>query len=420
MAGKRKDGKWRNLKDGETQMPDGRYRFRYQDRNGKRQAVYSWRLVSTDRTPAGKRESLSLREKEAAIAADSRDGIDTRTAGKTTIAGMFSRYMESKRDLKEHTIFIYHEIFKRYISGQIGNMKLSDVRFSDMKRFYNSLVDAGLSVESVGFVNKILHPLFELAIRDGVIRTNPTSGIMRELKANAGNGVKKRHALTIAEQAAFVDFIAASNRFRHWLPLFTFMLGTGCRVGETIGLTWNDCDMESGVISINHALIYKPLRGVHEFHASSPKTAKGCRTIPMLQDVKAALEEQREQQKQERIPAVKIDGYAGFVFTSNSGFPLAPTNINRTIKRIYTAYNKQESARAQQEQRDPVLIRPFSAHDLRHTFCTRFCENETNVKVIQEIMGHSDIKITMDIYAEVTEIKKQETLANLEGKIKIR
>ena len=134
MAEKRKDGKGRNLKDGETQMPDGRYRFRYQDRNRKRQAVYSWRLVSTDRTPAGKRESLSLREKEAAIAADSRDGIDTRTAGKTTIAGMFSRYMESKRDLKEHTIFIYNEIFKRYISGQIGNIKLSDVRFSDMKR----------------------------------------------------------------------------------------------------------------------------------------------------------------------------------------------------------------------------------------------------------------------------------------------
>ena len=58
-------------------------------------------------------------------------------------------------------------------------------------------------------------------------------------------------------------------------------------------------------------------------------------------------------------------------------------------------------------------------HNLRHTFCTRFCENETNIKVIQEIMGHSDIGTTMNIYAEATEAKKRESFDNLEGKIKI-
>lgn len=56
---------------------------------------------------------------------------------------------------------------------------------------------------------------------------------------------------------------------------------------------------------------------------------------------------------------------------------------------------------------------------LRHTFCTRFCENETNIKVIQEIMGHADIGTTMNIYAEATEQKKKESFSNLEGKIKI-
>ena len=72
------------------------------------------------------------------------------------------------------------------------------------------------------------------------------------------------------------------------------------------------------------------------------------------------------------------------------------------------------------EGREPMLIRHFTAHNLRHTFCTRFCENETNLKVIQEIMGHADITTTMNIYAEATEATKRKAFANLEGKIKIR
>ena len=93
--------------------------------------------------------------------------------------------------------------------------------------------------------------------------------------------------------------------------------------------------------------------------------------------------------------------------------------INRAIKRIYTAYNEQEQEQAKRERREPILIPHFSVHNLRHTFCTRFCENETNEKVIQEIMGHADISTTMNVYAEATESKKKEVFSNLEGKIKI-
>ncbi len=93
--------------------------------------------------------------------------------------------------------------------------------------------------------------------------------------------------------------------------------------------------------------------------------------------------------------------------------------INRAIQRIYTEYNDREREKADEEQRKPQLIRHFSVHNLRHTFCTRFCENESNIKVIQEIMGHSDIGTTMNIYAEATEAKKRESFDNLEGKIKI-
>lgn len=94
-------------------------------------------------------------------------------------------------------------------------------------------------------------------------------------------------------------------------------------------------------------------------------------------------------------------------------------SVNRAIDRICAAYIEDETVLADQEGRDPVLIRHFSAHNLRHTFCTRFCENERNIKVIQEIMGHADIETTMNIYAEATKEKKKESFSNLEGKIKI-
>lgn len=95
------------------------------------------------------------------------------------------------------------------------------------------------------------------------------------------------------------------------------------------------------------------------------------------------------------------------------------SSVNRAIDRICDAYIEDETVLADQEGRDPVLIRHFSAHNLRHTFCTRFCENERNIKVIQEIMGHADIETTMNIYAEATKEKKKESFSNLEGKIKI-
>lgn len=112
-----------------------------------------------------------------------------------------------------------------------------------------------------------------------------------------------------------------------------------------------------------------------------------------------------------------IDGYSGFVFSTASHTVYSPSAVNNAIHRAVNAYNKKEQALADKEKRDALLLPNFSAHHLRHTFCTRFCENETNLKVIQSIMGHADISTTMDIYADATEDKKKEVMTNLEGKI---
>ena len=93
----------------------------------------------------------------------------------------------------------------------------------------------------------------------------------------------------------------------------------------------------------------------------------------------------------------------------------------RYISENITSYiNKGEEEAAKKEDREALLLPHFSAHHLRHTFCTRLCENESNLKVIQSVMGHSDITTTMDIYAECTAEKKQEVFATLNGKIMIK
>lgn len=160
-----------------------------------------------------------------------------------------------------------------------------------------------------------------------------------------------------------------------------------------IGLRWEDLDYENKTISINHAAIYRVMEnGKSEFHISSPKTEAGIRTIPMMQAVEQAFKDEYEAQKETGFNVQVVDGMSGFIFCNKDGIIHKPSVINSAIKRIYEAYNAEEIIKAKRESRRPVLIPHFSCHHIRHTFCTRFCENERNLKVIQSIMGHANMK----------------------------
>ena len=147
-----------------------------------------------------------------------------------------------------------------------------------------------------------------------------------------------------------------------------------------------------------------------------PKTEAGIRVIPMLDTVYEALQEEYEAQKENGFNCTEIDGMTGFVFCNRFGNVHNPQTINRTIRRISENYNAEEVLNAKKERRQPIILPHFFCHHLRHTFCTRFCEQETNIKVIQSIMGHANIETTMDIYAEVTDTKKTESMRNLAQK----
>ena len=323
-----------------------------------------------------------------------------------------------KLSINEDKLYIYN----KYVRLDFGKNDITTIKFSDVKRFYIKLIyELGFKPNSMEIINTLIHPVFTAAVGDGYIRNNPSDGVMADIKKSHSWEKPKRHALTERQQEQFINYVANSHQYNHWLPLFTVMLGTGCRIGEVLGLRWQDCNFEENIINVTHTLIYRKFTdGECHFAITTPKTKSGERIIPMLSDVKDALRQEYLSQMEDGFNESEIDGYSGFIFKSRYNTVLSPHVVNRAIDRIIKAFNEEETEKAKSEDRKPELLPHFSCHNLRHTFCTRFCENETNLKVIQEIMGHADITTTMDIYNEATKDKKKEAFAGLEGKIKIR
>ena len=404
MATSRKDSRGYSLRKGETQRrSDGRYMYSYTDPLGRRKFIYASDLAA-------------LREKERRLTKDQLDGLDIYVAGKATVNFVFDRYISLKRNLKQSTHSNYLYMYDHFIRNTFGKKFIAKVKYSDILQFYNQLLDSEkLQINTLESVQTLLHPTFQLAVQDQIIRINPTEGVMAEVKKQSGLTTGVRHALTIPQQRAFMEHIANHPIYCHWWPLFTVLLGTGCRIGEALGLRWEDLDYERRIISINHSLVYYPVGENRKSvqHISTPKTEAGTRTIPMLDNVKDAFEMLYEEQQENSWPDVEIDGMTGFVFRTRFGEVPNPQSVNRAIKRIVADYNATEEIAAKRQRRQAVLLPDFSAHHLRHTFCTRLCEQETNLKIIQSIMGHKDIKTTMDVYAEATEEKKQESFERL-------
>lgn len=414
MSGKRRDTKGRLLRTGESQRPDGKYEYKYIDAKGVRRSLYSWRLVESDKLPAGKYGCAPLRDMEAKVIRDTQDGINSFVASRMTLNDFWNDYIANKYELKQSTRTNYIYTYEKYIKNELGKRSIASIRYSDIKKFYGRLLQSGFKANSVEIMQTILHPVFGVALRDGYIRINPTDGVIAELKRSHDWEKPKRHALTVPEQEAFVSFVTHSPTYSHWMNLFTVLLGTGMRIGECLGLRWQDCDFEEKIISVNHCLIYRVQEnGKMKFMVTTPKTKAGTRIIPMFKEVKRALLSERAKQMEHGFTVSEIDGYSGFIFQNRFQEAMSPHVVNRAIYRIIKAYNLDA------EKSGAIKLPHFSAHNLRHTFCTRFCENERDIKVIQEIMGHRNIETTMDVYNEATKERKMQTFADLEGKLKI-
>ena len=408
MAKARKDVRGRALQKGEVQRSSNhRYIYTYTDPLGRRKYIYANDLAA-------------LREKERALVRDQLDGLDLYASGRATVNDTFDRYISTKYNLRDNTKLGYIYIYDHFVRDSFGKKKLISIKYSDVLQFYYYLLnEKEIVVNTLDSVQCILHPTFQLAVRDDIIRKNPTDGVMSEIYKKTGMHRGVRHALTVDQQRAFMDYMANHPVYVHWWPLFTTLLGTGCRIGECLGLRWKDINFDKNIITIDHALVYYKSKGCDssKFHVSCPKTEAGVRTIPILDVVKDAFEILEEEEKEIGSNEQVIDGFSGFIFQNRFGEVPNPGTVNAAIKRIVANYNAGEVLNAKKERRDAMILPDFSCHHLRHTFATRLCEAESNLKVIQSVMGHRNIETTMDVYAEATDRKKEEAFENLATKL---
>lgn len=220
MAKARKDNKGRALRKGESQRTDNTYVYTYTDPFKKRRFVYA-------------RDLQTLREKEADLIKNQLDGLDVYVAGSATLNYVFDRYMSTKYDLRRTTRSNYLYMYDHFVREGFGQRKIGEIKYSDVMYFYYYLLnEKDLQANTVDTIHTVLHPTFQLAVRDGIIRMNPSDGVMAEIKRKAGKNKGIRHALTVEQQRAFMNYTANNPVFYHWHPLFTVLLGTGCRIGD--------------------------------------------------------------------------------------------------------------------------------------------------------------------------------------------
>ena len=392
MSEKRKDSKGRVLKDGESQQANGTYDYRYTDIHKKRRCIYAKSLTE-------------LRKKEDELRRDMADGIDY-AAGDMTVAELVDRYMNLKRGLKQNSLRSYGSAVKRIHADPFGQKPIKTVKLSDAKGWFVFLHDSGIKQNTIGVLQSVVRPAFEMAVDDDIIRKNPAKFSISDY----GRQAEERIALTVLQQEKMLEFVKNNQVYNSYYPMLRIMLGTGVRCGELIGLTWEDVDVRTKAVSIDHQLIYKDLGDGYKFHISTPKTDSGIRTIPMTSDVQRAFEEQKKLNFMlQKGKDVEIDGYKGFIFMAKSGRPLMPSAINNILYNIVDAYNKKEVQIAKTEHRNAELLPKVSAHIMRHTACTRMAEKRMDVKVLQYIMGHAHIDVTMDVYNHVSEMSRIES-----------
>lgn len=380
MANRRKDKTGKVLRKGEMQRANNSYMYRWTGSDGKRECIYAPTL-------------MELREMEEVIEKERIMGISRKGY---TLNEQIERYLKTKRGLADSTEENYKYYLEHVIRDSvIGGAKITDIKKSDLLLFYNSLIERGLSVGTVKIIHKIIHPAFQLACDDNIISKNPSDDCMKDYSDN----VEKKYALTRKEEQEFFDRIMLKPRMRRYYPMYAIMIKTGLRISETVGLTWNDVDMWNKMIHINHQVQYRKVQGGMKLYVSETKTDAGKRSIPMTDEVyRLFLEQKKVWMQTKKDPDFEVDGYRDFVFLSHmTGKCMYHSNIRRMMKNIVDMNNERE-----------IHLPDISPHILRHTACSRFAEAGCDIKVLQYVMGQTDIKTTMQIYnhADLERVKR--------------
>lgn len=388
---KRRDNKGRVLQMGENQLDDGRYVYRYTNPYGQRKTVYSWRLTASDPMPAGRRKDKSLREKIKDIEKQLRLEI---CCEDITVCELVEKYLMTKTGVKHSTQTGYKFVQNILAKEPFGQRKIASIKTSDAKIFLIKMQEDGRGYSTIHTVRGVLRPAFQMAADDDMIVKNP---FQFELHTVVVNDSVKRDALTREQERKFLQFILEDDHYSQYYDAIYILFKTGLRISEFCGLTIKDIDFKKKVIKVNHQL---QRTSDMRYICEKTKTENGVREVPMTPDVVDAFKRIIKMRPKPKIEPV-VARYSGFLFLDKNGKPKVALHWEKYFQLSVAKYNKIYR----------VQLPQITPHVCRHTFCTNMAKSGMNPKVLQYIMGHGDISVTLDTY---THIKSEDAIAEME------
>lgn len=373
-----KDLKGKELGVGITQQKNGLYNAGFVDKLGKRRVKRFKKL------------------QECRKWLDEAKYIDEHSSITEANAMMVEAWFEYWISIKEktvrpNTVRNYRERYHRNISKVIGKMLLVDVKPIHCQKIFSDMADEGYKTTTIYQTRIALYNMLDFAKENDVIINNPCK---KSVKSDMGQPSDKKEALTIDVQRKFLE----AARDQSYENQYRFVLQTGLRTGELVGLKWDDIDFKNKTLTISRTMEYRYKVG--EWRIGPPKSGSGYRTVPLTDEAIRILKAQKE--KNSKIKVIPME-WADQVFLCRKGEPVKNSTYDTALFKIC----------------DKVGIKRFSMHVLRHTFATRCIEAGMMPKTLQKILGHSNIGITMNLYVHITEDEKHKEIELVAGALKV-
>lgn len=355
------------------QRTDGRWEARVSLDDGRRKSYF------------GKTRAEVARKLAAALKAR-QDGSPV-VGERLTVRQYLTEWLESSRStVGPGTWERYESLLRIHALPYVGSIRLARLTPQNLQKLYAERVASGLSPTTVGHLHAVLHRALAEAARFDLVRRNVASLVKRPRA--------ERHEMTTLspEQCRALLEAARGDRLE---ALYVLAISTGMRQGEMLALRWPEVDLEQGNLRVI-ATVRRTRDGIV---FGEPKTLRSRRRVQLTSKAITALRAHRARQIEDRLARPYWQDES-LVFASNIGTVIGPQNLVR-----HSFY--------------PLLDRAglprIRFHDLRHTAATLLLSQNVHPKVVSEMLGHSQIAVTLDLYSHVTPTMQQQATEALEA-----
>lgn len=294
-------------------------------------------------------------------------------------------------ELKESTVYTYKGQYKNHIAPVIGNLKIKDITTPKLTQVMQSYE---LNPATVKKLYVIIQSIFRRGVEQGFIRDTPCHNVLLPKRRTS----RRNKALEEDKLKRFVSFLNEKPWDEDFKRIIKVLLYTGMRSGECLGLAWEDVDFENNIISINHTLT--DLGGKH--HLTPPKTESSIRQIAMGHDLKQILLAQRTYIEDLKLALGDDFAHPEMVFVSALGNYRDRNSVYHSFKRFTKG----------------TEFSDMTLHQLRHCNATLLLNQGFDLKVVSAHLGHCNINVTADIYADVLRSMKAKAADQIELALK--